>query len=223
MGLAPVLYPVNRRVSSTVPVVAFLLSAVSFSADALAQQWTEYVSREDRFVTQFPGVPEVREITWDSEYGAVFPGRVHALDVDERHFSVTVIDYSDAKAIHEARTNSTEADDPASYQYWRIDKLASMAYAATQFRRRGGEVTYDAWHHIDRVPGHQLQITNPDGSRTFAGIYLHQDHLFIIEATVPRGTPPQGMFQQGLRFIDEEGRTIRYQYDENDHLVRQIR
>jgi len=202
---------------------ALPLAVIAFSAAAAAQEWTEYLSHEDRFVTLFPGVPTVRDISWDSEYGAVFPGRVHALASNGRRYSVTVIDYSDAEAIHAARTNSTEADDPASYQYWRIDKIASVAYAATQLRRRGGEVTYDAWHHIDRVPGHQLQITNPDGSRTFAGIYLHQDQLFIIEATVPKGTPPPGMFQQGLRFIDAEGRTIRYQWDENNQLIRQTR
>lgn len=223
MGLTLALYAIRRRMGLDLATAILLLAVAGFSANAPAQDWTEYVSREDRFVTQFPGVPEVREISWDSEYGAVFPGRVHALDINGRHYSVTVIDYSDAEAIHAARTNFTEADDPASYQYWRIDKIASVAYAATQFRRRGGEVTYDAWHHIDRVPGHQLQITNPDGSRTFAGIYLHQDQLFIIEVTAPRGTPPQGMFQQGLRFIDEEGRIIRYQWDENDRLVRQIR
>lgn len=200
-----------------------LLAALTFGTAAVAQEWTEYVSREDRFVTNFPGTPVVTEISWDSEYGAVFPGRVHSVDIDGRHYSVTVIDYSDSKAIHAARTNSTEADSPAGYEYWRIDKLASVAYAATKFRQRGGKVTYDAWHHIDRVPGHQLQITNPDGSRTFAGMYLHQDQLFIVEATVPKGSPPQGMFQQSLHFIDEEGRPIRYRWDENDHLVRQTR
>ncbi|HSG66771.1 MAG TPA: hypothetical protein VLD39_17315, partial [Gammaproteobacteria bacterium] len=121
---------------------------------------------------------------------------------------------------HLARTNTTEADSPQNYEYWRIDKLAAVAYAATQIRRRGGEVTFDAWHHIDRVAGHQLQITNPDTSRTYAGIYLHQDQLYIIEAIVPRRSPPPGMFQQALRFIDENGRPIRYRWNENNQLVR---
>jgi hypothetical protein len=223
MGLETALLAILRCPRSSVGKAAFLLALISLSTGVLAQEWTEYVSREDGFVTLFPGQPDVSEISWDSEYGAVFPGRIHSLDIGGRHYSVTVVDYSDAKAIHAARTNSTEADAPAGYEYWRIDKLASVDYAATQFRRRGGEITYDAWHHIDRVPGHQLQITNPDGSRTFAGIYLHQDQLFIVEATVPRGSPPQGMFQQALHFIDEDGRTIRYRWDENGHLIRQTR
>lgn len=212
-----------KYMKSSIAALMLPTAALLFSAPAKAQEWQEYVSKEDRFATLFPGEPEAREISWDSEYGAVFPGRVHSLDVGERRYSVTVIDYSNAYEIHLARTNFTEADSPTDSQYWRIDKLASVAYAATQFRRRGGEVTYDAWHHIDRVPGHQLQITNPDGSRTYAGMYLHQDRLYIIEATVPRGSPPQGMFQQSLRFIDEEGRPIRYRWDDEGNLVRDTR
>jgi hypothetical protein len=199
------------------------VASVIFSSTATAQVWTEFTSHEDRFTITFPGEPSVREISWDSEYSAVFPGRVYSVDSNGRHYSVTVIDYSNAEQIHLARMNSTEADSAQGYQYWRIDKLASVAYAATQIRQRGGEVTFDAWHHVDRVAGHQLQITNPDESRTFAGIYLHEDHLFIVEATVPRGTPPPGMFQQGLGFIDENGRRIRYSYAEDDSLIRNVR
>jgi len=206
-----------------VKTLSLVFSAFTLLAGpgANAQEWQEFVSQQDHFETVFPGQPEVREISWDSEYGAVFPGRIYAIDIGQSHYSVTVIDYSNAYEAHLARTNSTEADAPENYQYWRIDKLASVAYAATQFRQRGGQVTYDAWHHLDRVAGHQLQITNTDGSRTYAGIYLHQDRLYIIEATVPRNSPPQGMFQQGLRFIDDQGRPIRYRWDDNDQLVRQ--
>ena len=206
----------------------FLLRTLSIASLLIAQgtqaqDWQDYVSIEDGFATVFPGTPTVREISWDSEYGAVFPGRVHAVETNRRYYAVTVIDYRDAEAIHKARTNYTEADSPERYNYWRVDIVASVAYAATQIRQRGGEVTFDAWHHIDRVPGHQLQLTNEDGSRTYAGIYLHENRLYIIEATVPANTPPQGMFQQGLRFIDEQGRRIRYQWGENNELIKQTR
>lgn len=223
MGLVGMETQCRARKRSAPVRMLVLAAALLLGSVASAQEWQEYVSWQDHFRTNFPGEPQVREIDWDSEYGAVFPGRVYSVDVGGAHYSVTVVDYSNAYEIHRARTNTTEADNPENYEYWRIDKLASVDYAATQFRQRGGKVTFDAWHHIDRVPGHQLQITNDDGSRTYAGMYLHQDHLFIIEATVPRGYPPQGMFQQGLRFIDDEGRPIRYSWDENDHLVRQTR
>ena len=211
----------KRQAALLAQVVA--IGACSVVTSVQAQSWRGYISMEDQFATMFPGEPTVREIHWDSEYGAVYPGRVHSVEAEASYFAVTVIDYSNAEAIHFARSNTTEADSPLNYNYWRIDIVASVAYAATQFRQRGGVVTFDAWHHIDRVPGHQLQITNPDDSRTYAGIYLHENRLYIIEATVARGTPPPGMFQQGLRFIDEQGRRIRYSWGENNELIRETR
>ena len=189
----------GSNVQRVIRLIQLLALGVWLAApSARAQAWQDYVSMEDQFATMFPGEPTVREIRWDS-------------------------DYSDSEAIHWARSNTTEADSPINYNYWRIDIVASVAYAATQFRQRGGNVTFDAWHHIDRVPGHQLQITNSDNSRTYAGIYLHENRLYIIEATVAQGTPPPGMFQQGLRFLDDQGRRIRYSWGENFELIRETR
>ena len=193
---------------------------VGLSGPALAQGWFGYASEIDRFAVNFPAVPEIEEITYPSEYGAVFPGRVYTARSGDNVYSVTVIDYRDSERIHLERTNTTEADSPLNYQYWIIDVMASIAYAAHNYRTRGGDVTYDAWGHIDRVPGHQLQITNADQSRSYVGIYLHGRRLYITDATVPPSAPPQGHFQQSLGFIDDEGNGIRYDYDENWHLVR---
>ena len=200
-----------------------LISAVvivGLSGAASAQGWFEYVSEIDRFAVNFPAAPEMEEITYPSEYGAIFPGRVYTARSGDNVYSVTVVDYRDAERIHLERTNTTEADSPANYQYWIIDVMASIAYAAYNYRERGGEVTYDAWSHIDRVPGHQLQITNADRSRSYVGIYLHERRLYITDATVPPSAPPQGHFQQSLGFTDDEGNRIRYDYDENWHLIR---
>ena len=189
--------------------VILVLIVLCNSSPAFAQGWTTFVSMEDRFSVNLPGEPEVREITYASEYRAVFPGRAYTYEVDTNRYSVTVIDYTEAERIHAERTNKTEAD--SLEMYWRIDVQASIAYAAWQFRQRDVEVTYDAWHYIDRIEGHQLQLTNADGSRTFAGIYLHESRLYILEATVPQGMPPPGLFQQSLSFLDEEGSRVRYQ------------
>ncbi len=178
------------------------------AAPSFGQGWSTYVNLDDRFSVNLPGEPEVRDIAWDSEYRAVFPGRVYSYSDGGKSYSVTVIDYTDAERIHLERTNKTQAD---SYpMYWQIDVRGSIAYAASQFRQRAAEVTHDAWHYIDLVEGHQLQLTNPDGSRTFAAIYLHESRLYILDATVPQGTPPPGLFQQSLSFLDEDGNRIRY-------------
>lgn len=177
---------------------------------ALAQEWADFTSKIDRFTVNLPGQPKVEEIKWQSEYDAVFPGRVYALEQGGNRYSVTVIDYTDSEAIHAARTNRTEAETGGAY--WQVDIVASIAYAATKFRQRPGvRVTYDAYHYVDLVSGHQLQLTNQDQSRTFVAIYLHENRLYILEATVPPKAPQPGLFQQSLSLLDETGNRVRYQ------------
>jgi hypothetical protein len=186
--------------------VAVLLHA----SPALAQEWADFTSKIDRFTVNLPGQPKVEEIKWQSEYDAVFPGRVYALEQGGNRYSVTVIDYTDSEAIHAARTNRTEAETGGAY--WQVDIVASIAYAATKFRQRPGvRVTYDAYHYVDLVSGHQLQLTNQDQSRTFVAIYLHENRLYILEATVPPKAPQPGLFQQSLSLLDETGNRVRYQ------------
>ena len=180
------------------------------SGPAFAQEeWTEYINRMDRFTTVFPGQPTVQEITWPSEYGMVFPGRVYAVQQGPSRYSVTVIDYTDAEKKY------SELKKPESFQqsiYWQIDIMASIQYAATKFRQREGvKVTYDAWHYIDLVEGHQLQLTNADQSRTFVAIYLHENRLYVLDATVAKGQPPPLIFQQSFAMLAADGNSVRYQ------------
>ena len=51
-------------------------------------------------------------------------------------------------------------------------------------------------------------------------IHLNARRLYILEGTVPDEAPPPGLFQQSLGILDEDGRRIRYRYDENDNRVR---
>jgi len=191
--------------TSTLAAALLLLAAPAF-----AQEWAEYSNKVDRFSINAPGQPTSQDITWPSEYGAVFPGRVYTWAMGPSKYTVTVIDYTDAERIHSERTNHTEAD--SNNMYWRIDIQASIQYAATKlFRKRpGATVTFDAWHYIDLVTGHQLQLTNADQSRSFVGIYLHENRLYIIEATVPPRAPQPGLFQQSIGFLDEAGNHVRY-------------
>lgn len=188
----------------------FLPALLFVTAPSGAQAWVTYVDRADRFSVNFPGEPDVEEISWDSEYRAVFPGRRHRFVDGDRIYSVSVIDYTESERIHADRTNQTQADSLPNY--WQIDILSSIAFAAWQYRQRAAEVTYDAWHYIDLIAGHQLQLTNPDQSRSFVGIYLHESRLYILEARVPADAPPPGLFQQSLTFLDGDGERVRYDY-----------
>ncbi len=184
-----------------------IVSIIMCSGPALSQAWIDYYSSIDDFRIHTPGEFEVAEITYSSEYGVVLPSRVYSYTEGGDYYSVTVVDYTQAERLHEERVRN----DAEYLLYWEIDIRASVAYAATSLRQRGGEVTYDAYHYIDRVEGHQLQITNEDQSRTYAAIYLHDSRLYIVEATVEPGSLPPGFFQQSLQFMDQNGERIRYQ------------
>ena len=192
-------------------LIGFILAAVVLCASGPAfaqEEWIDYTNTTDRFTIVFPGQPMVQEITWPSEYSAVFQGRAYSVQQGPNRYSVTVIDYTNSEAIHSKIVKPESFRDP---RYWQIDIQASIQYAATKFRNRlGAKVTYDAWHYIDLVEGHQLQLTNADQTRSFISIYLHENRLYIVEATVPTRAPAQGMFQQNLSFLDANGGRVRY-------------
>src|SRR5262249_29629647 len=87
-----------------------------------------------------------------------------------------------------------------------------LVYASFQFMKRDAKVTHYLWNFVDLVEGHQLQLTNnADKSRTFASIYMHENKLYIMEATVPAAYPEPGLLQHSLGWLDENGAGLRYQ------------
>ncbi|MFL2546655.1 MAG: hypothetical protein ACJ0SL_04750 [Candidatus Rariloculaceae bacterium] len=180
-----------------------------FSTQVFSQlQWAEFRDDSQFFSVNFPADPAITEEPFHSEYGAVFPSRIYTVELDDYFYQATVIDYTAAQQTYADMPDRTdEGSSPRLYIY---DQLAATAFIAKKFRDRGGEITFDAWHHIDMVEGHQLQITNSDQSRTFAGIYLHNGRLYVLEATVPSDALPQGLFQQSISFYDELGVRVRY-------------
>lgn len=171
-------------------------------------EWIHFTDTEQLFKVNFPAQPEKRTAPYVSEYGGTFPSTIYESRVNNSFYSLTVVDYSDAKDIYLKLADKINV--AGAHNFWLYDQMGAIPYAAQQFRLRGGEVTYDAWHHVDFIDGHQLFITNTDGTRTYAGIYRHADRLYILEATVPESAPPQGIFQQSLTVLDEEGKRVRY-------------
>ena len=123
-------------------------------------------------------------------------------------YSLTVVDYSDAERIHSELGHIAYQGGPG---YWTIDIMASIDYAAMLYRQKPGvKVTYDAWHYIERVTGHELQLTNSDDSRSYVGIYLHENRLYVLDATAGRDEAPPIIFQQSFGFLDAEGKPVQY-------------
>ena len=204
---------------TSVAAGAFILS---LSVPGFAQEWTEFVSREDRFTSNFPGPPQVTETTYRSQFGADLPARVYSAALGPSRFSVTVVDYRPIEKILTERAKSCPAGaetcrggaNPGSSTgagYWKADVAGAIIYATWQFMQRDATVTELIWSNIDLVEGHLMHLTNRDKSRTFVSIFMHDDKLYISEATVPAGDPEPGLFQQSLGFIDENGKAIRYQ------------
>jgi hypothetical protein len=196
-------------------VAAAIISLVALPS--LAQDWIEYIHLTERFSVMLPGVPEVSETTHMSAFGVVFPAGVYSVEASSGNYSMTVVDYTEAARRHRERPDQTDAS--SGERVWVMDVRASIANATQNIRARGGDVTFDAWADIDKVEGHNLQITNPDQSRSFIAIHLNEGRLYILEGTVPRGYPPPGLVQQSLIFLDEEGKRIRYTVDPDGQRI----
>jgi hypothetical protein len=180
----------------SVVVLAVFVTSVS------AQDWIEYKDPVDRFGVSMPRQPKIEEISYTSWRGHKLPARVHSVQDGASRYSVTVVDYK------------SDADT--------TDVLGSIAFAATNYRKRGGEVTFDAYEQVDRIPGHELHIRNPDGSITFAEINLFEKRLYILEATVPHGAAPPLLFQMSLEILDEKGDRIRFELDEYGNRIKRV-
>ena len=189
-------------------VIAALLLCLPVLASA-QEEWMEFISTEDRFSIPFPGKPTVMEITWPSEYGAVFPGRVYTVQQGASKYSVTVIDYTNAETIHAKLPKAPSFDDPR-YFADRHPGVHSIRGDQTVPEQGGLEGDYDAWHYINLISGHQLQLHNADNTKTYVAIYLHENRLYIVDATVPGNSPAQGIFQQNLEMLGADGRNVRY-------------
>ena len=78
-------------------VVRLILAAVILfvAAPSFAQEWVEYYSRDDRFLVNFPKQPQVKTITYHTEYDVDLSAHVHSYEDGPSRYSVTVVDYGD--------------------------------------------------------------------------------------------------------------------------------
>ena len=181
---------------------------VAIPATSYSQGWILYTDQEHHFIINFTREPDIQNFEYTSEYGATYPGRTYSVEENGRLLSLMVIDFRDGEEKYAELIDKT--DDAPLSSLWLYDQRGSIAFEASKLRQRGGEILYDNWHHIDLVEGLNIVIENINGSSTYAGLYLHSNRLYMMEATVPAGFPHQSLFQQSLGFLDDEGRRIRY-------------
>ena len=199
------------RLIPLVPAAFLVCSGLSF-----AQDWTDYVSRQDFFSISFPGQPTVREITYPTEYRITLPGRLYSHEGPRGRYSVSVVDYRDAIKLHLERNEKCKAaggDGDQCQDDGPEEVRGALVFASWNFiNRQGAKVTHYAHYNSDVIEGHEIHLVNADGSRTFGVVHMHEDRLYILEATVQKGAPPPGLFQISMRFLDEQGNGVRYQW-----------
>lgn len=178
----------------------FLVIAMMHPGGASAQNWVEFFSIEDRFHVVFPTDPQVEAVEWVSEDGSVVSGRRYFSEQGNNSYALTVYDYRDSGFSN---------------------MRGSMAHVATAFRQRG-VVTLDAYAQLDRIPGHQLQLTEPNGRELYVALHLHDGLLYITEGSVPLASPRGTMFQHSLSVTDENGIRVRYNRDGTRNYERQL-
>jgi len=198
------------------PLISSAL-VLALSGTSFAQEWTEFVSKEEHFTITFPGQPKVTETTWTSQFNAILPARIYSGTQGTGRYSVTVVDYNPIERLLSERSRTLPALDLAVHVYgpgyWKTDVRSAVVYAMSKYLERDAKITNVMASFSDLVAGMIVELTNnADQSRTFASIYMHENRLVITEATIPKGYPPPTIFQQSLGWLDESGKRIRYPF-----------
>ena len=191
---------------------------ISLSTTAFAQEWIEFASQEERITCVFPTQPKVTQTTWVSEYGAILPARLYSAAQGQSRYSLTVVDYNPIERLMVEKSKACPAGTETcqgigdwGLGYWKNDVRGAIVYATSKFVQRDAKVTHLMWNSQQMVQGQELALTNnADQSRTWASIYMHENRLIILEATVPRSYPEPALFTQSLSWLDENGKSIRY-------------
>jgi hypothetical protein len=170
-------------------IAAALVLFVTGSAQA--QPWVSYYGKDDRFAAWFPIAPTAGTAQFTDETGKVRQARKFTAMRNGNTFTLTAVDYSDRPEI--------------LYR-------PPIDHAAALYRSKG-TVTWDEDAQVDRIPGRQMQITQPNGRRIFFQTHYHDGRLYILDADMaPRAAPPS-QFQQTLQVLDKQG--VRVRYDNN--------
>ena len=197
--------------------IAFVAALFSLSGFVTAQEMDAYKNIPDGFEVIFPGTPTVTNTTFMSQYSYSLPAHVYAATKGGERYSVTVVDYRDIEKMAQERVKSCPEGAPlcrgtelGGFGLWKHDVRGGAEWAMLQLLKRDTKLTDMTWSQHDLVMGTELQMANPDQSRTYAYVAMHEMRLYILEARMPKGSPPATLFQTSLEFIDANGNAIRY-------------
>lgn len=200
----------SRCVSVAAAALILLVSAPSF-----AQEWIEYVNQQDLFGVNLPGEPRIKDTPYATEYFVTLPARVYTAEEGPSRYSVTVVDYTAAKQKHEELVKKCKAeggDGDFCNDRLATELRGAIIWATWNLMQKdpGARITHFVYTQADRVEGHELHFTHADKTTTFAEIFMHENRLYILEGTAPAGSPQLLLFTQSMKFLDKDGKSVRY-------------
>ncbi len=208
----------NQVRTTTMCVLAFLF----LLSPAFAQEWVKYRSDSDGFEMEIPPGQPVRKVdtTYQSWTGFTLPARIYSVQRGAERYSVTVADYTNIQELGRAKLKKCQANleictgTPLSGEgYWKHDLRGAMLHAAANLVKRDAKVLDMAWDQISRVSTIQVSLlNNSDESRNYALVTMNQRMLYIVEGTVPKGSPSAVRFGGSFSIISRDGSTGGFAY-----------
>jgi len=201
-------------------VIAILFALLlSLPGLAAAQEWQEFVFRQDGISVNFPSQPTITETPWTSQLRYTLPARVYRVEKGPERYSMTVVDYRPLEEQGIARwkqcppgnAQCRNGGDTIGPGYWKQDERGALTFALSKYMKNHEYTITDyAWDWQDMVEGYHLQLDGPGERRTLVYVAMHNRKLYVLEASSPAHYPEPGLFQQSIGWLDENGKRIRY-------------
>ena len=200
-------------------LTALLIGLLLTPALAGAQEWQDYVFRQDGFTINFPSQPKITETKWQSQLRYVLPARVYSAEKGQERYTVTVVDFTPLqqqgierwKACPPGNAQCRDGGETIGPGYWKQDERGAMAFAVAKYMKDPQYTISDyAWEWQDMVEGYSLRLLSKDKRRVLVYVAQHNRKLYILEASAPESTFEPGLFQQSMGYLDENGNRIRY-------------
>ena len=158
--------------------VVFVLSV---SGSGFAQEWSEYINRDDLFTVHLPTKPKVETITYTSEFNGELPARLYTAEDSLGRYSLTVVDfYTNIEQIAAERVKTCPpGNEPCrggpviGWGYWRIELRGALVWASWKYLQKDVKLIHYMWNNVDLVEGHEMTVvSNVDRSKSYVSIYL---------------------------------------------------
>ncbi len=173
------------------------------SSSVVAQEYAEFVDREQFFSVVLPGEPTIEDIDYVFLNEEIMPAKQYAAERRGGRYLVTVVDLT-------SNDNVSTVRGAIAYEAWNIRKHVA---------ERDGEITYDAYAQVSRVEAHQILATYPDESRSSWQLLMQNRRLYIQQAILPPDQPAAGLFLSSLWILDENGEVLRNTIDFNGQII----